>query len=117
MLAILDDGFSIVSQVDYQEYHESDTNKTVDTGIATSATLLSKLLKINLRGNLSSEESSGDIKNCKQKKIHTNVSLLSKFIDYLNDNNILKRNIDFSTDEVGDFIEIVTFNKKGYRHH
>lgn len=68
MLAILDDGFSIVSQVDYQEYHESDTNKTVDTGIATSATLLSKLLKINLRGNLSSEESSGDIKNCKKKK-------------------------------------------------
>lgn len=68
MLAILDDGFSIVSQVDYQEYHELDTNKTVDTGIATSATLLSKLLKINLRGNLSSEESSGDIKNCKQKK-------------------------------------------------
>lgn len=70
MLAILDDGFSIVSQVDYQEYHESDTNKTVDTGIATSATLLSKLLKINLRGNLSSEESSGDIKNCKQKNTY-----------------------------------------------
>lgn len=41
-----------------------------------------------------------------KKKIHTNVSLLSKFIDYLNDNNILKRDIDFSTVEVGDFIEI-----------
>ena len=106
MLAILDDGFSMVSQIDYQENHESNTNKNVDTGITTSATLFSKLLKINLSGRLGSEKSSGDIKNCKQEKIHTNVSLLSKFIGYLNDNNILKRDIDFSTVEVGDFIEI-----------
>ena len=50
MLAILDDGFSMVSQVNYQEYHEAGTNKGVDADLTTSASLLSKLLKINMIG-------------------------------------------------------------------
>lgn len=109
MLAILDDGFSMVSQLNYQEYHEAGTNKGVDTDLTTSASLLSKLLKINISGSFINEKSNGEVKNCKQEKIHTNVSLLSKFINYLSDNNILKKDIDFSTVEVGDFIEV-----KGY---
>lgn len=109
MLAILDDGFSMVSQLNYQEYHEAGTNKGVDTDLTTSASLLSKLLKINISGSFINEKNNGEVKNYKQEKIHTNVSLLSKFLNYLNDNKILKKDIDFSTVEVGDFIEV-----KGY---
>ena len=69
MLAILDDGFSMVSQLNYQEYHEAGTNKGVDTDLTTSASLLSKLLKINISGSFINEKSKGEVKNCKQEKI------------------------------------------------
>ena len=45
MLAILEDGFSMVSQVNYTEQRENSSAQKVEAGISTSS-ILSKLLKI-----------------------------------------------------------------------
>ena len=44
MLAIMEDGFSMVSQINYTEHKEDCSTQKIDAGISTSATLLSKLL-------------------------------------------------------------------------
>ena len=41
-----------------------------------------------------------------KEKVHTNVSLLSKFRNFLIDEKILKSELDFSKIQVGDFVEI-----------
>lgn len=52
MLAIMEDGFSTISQVNYTEHKESNSIQKGEAGISTSATILSKLLKINISGEL-----------------------------------------------------------------
>ena len=47
MLAIVEDGFSTVSQVSYTEHKENNNAQKLEAGVSTSATLLSKLLKID----------------------------------------------------------------------
>lgn len=106
MLAIMEDGFSMVSQVNYSEQKESNSAQKVSGSASTSATLLSKLLKINLSGELSHEGTSGENKNITTEKVHTNVSLLSKFRSYLIDQKILKQDYDMSEIEIGSFIEV-----------
>lgn len=54
MLAIMEDGFSTVSQVNYTEHKESNSTQKGEAGISTSATILSNLLKINISGELNS---------------------------------------------------------------
>ena len=44
MLAIIEDGFSTVSQVSYTEHKENSNAQKFEAGVSTSATLLSKLL-------------------------------------------------------------------------
>ena len=53
MLAIIEDGFSMVSQINYTEHKESSSAQKVDAGISTSAPILSKFLKIDVSGGLS----------------------------------------------------------------
>ena len=53
MLAIMEDGFSMVSQINYTEHKESSSAQKVDAGISTSAPILSKFLKIDVSGGLS----------------------------------------------------------------
>ena len=48
MLAIIEDGFSTVSQVSYTEHKENSNSQQLEIGASTSATILSKLLKIDL---------------------------------------------------------------------
>ena len=48
MLAIMEDGFSMVSQVNYTEHKENNSAQNVNAGVSTSATIISKLLKIEL---------------------------------------------------------------------
>lgn len=100
MLAILEDGFSMVSQVNYSE--ENSSNQKADVGVSTS-TLLSKLLKINMGAELSHAGSSGETTS--KEKVHTNVSLLSKFRGFLSDNKMLKTEFNVSSMQIGDFIE------------
>ena len=98
MLAIIEDGFSTVSQVSYSDHIEAE--------VSTSASILSKLLKIDLKGELSHSGNCGETENTTKEKVHTNVSLLSKFRAFLTDANILKSGFDISNMKIGDFIEV-----------
>ena len=106
MLAILEDGFSTVSQVSYTEHKESNSSQKIESGISTSATILSKLLKINLSGELHHTGGKDENENVAKEKVHTNVSLLSKFRSYLVKEKILKSNLNINQMEIGDFIEV-----------
>lgn len=106
MLAIMEDGFSMVSQVNYTEHAENSSTQKGETGVSTSSTILGKLLKINIGGELGHTGSKDTKENIVKEKVHTNVSLLSKFRGFLVDNKILKSNIEISEMNVGDFIEI-----------
>ena len=106
MLAIIEDGFSMVSQINYTEHTENNSEQKADAEISTSTTLLSKLLKIDVSGGLSHEGNRGQNENIIKEKVHTNVSLLSKFRSFLVEQKILKSDLDFSKMQVGDFIEV-----------
>lgn len=106
MLAIMEDGFSTVSQVNYTEHIEKNSSKKLEAAASTSATILSKLLKIDVSGEISQIGNDGKDTNVVKEKVHTNVSLLSKFRNFLIDKKILKSELDFSKIEVGEFIEV-----------
>ena len=104
MLAILEDGFSMISQVNYTEQRENSSAQKVEAGISTSS-ILSKLLKINMGTELSHTGNNGEKEITAKEKVHTNVSLLSKFRGFLSDNKMLKTEFNVSKMQVGDFIE------------
>lgn len=106
MLAIIEDGFSMVSQVNYTECKENHNSQKADAGVSTSATLLSKLLKIDVKGEISHSGNSTNQDTISKEKVHTNVSLLAKFRSFLVEKKILKATDDISETKVGDFIEI-----------
>ena len=106
MLAIIEDGFSTVSQVNYTEHNEKTSSQKADIGVSTSATILSKLLKINIGGELTHSGNNAENKNVSQEKIHTNVSLFSKFRNLLIDEKMLKTDFDIINMKIGDFIEV-----------
>lgn len=106
MLAIIEDGFSTVSQVSYSDHKENSNAQKIEAEVSTSASILSKLLKIDLKGELSHSGNCGETENTTKEKVHTNVSLLSKFRASLTDANILKSGFDISNMKIGDFIEV-----------
>ena len=106
MLAIIEDGFSTVSQVSYSDHKENSNTQKIEAEVSTSASILSKLLKIDLKGELSHSGNCGETENTTKEKVHTNVSLLSKFRAFLTDANILKSGFDISNMKIGDFIEV-----------
>ncbi len=106
MLAIMEDGFSMVSQVNYTEHKENNATQKIDAGVSTSATILSKLLKIDISGELSQAGNKGEDESVVKEKVHTNVSLLSKFRGFLVEQKMLKSDFDFFKMQVGDFIEV-----------
>jgi len=97
MLAILEDGFSMVSQINYTEHKESNSSQNIDANASTSATILSKLLKMDVSGELNHSGNKGENESITKEKVHTNVSLLSKFRQLQLQSHILhsqtKRNI------------------------
>lgn len=106
MLAIMEDGFSMVSQVSYSEHKEGSSTQRVEAGVSTSATILSKLLKINMSGELAHTGTSDQSENVSREKVHTNVSLLSKFRRFLVEEKFLKSDFDVKKIQIGDFIEV-----------
>lgn len=106
MLAIAEDGFSTVSQINYTEHRESDSRQNINANVSTSASILSKLLKIDVKGEVSHEGKGGESENIIKEKVHTNVSLLSKFRTLLEDENLLKSDFDVEKMKIGDFIEV-----------
>lgn len=106
MLAIMEDGFSMVSQVNYTEHKESDSIQNINAGVSTSATIISKLLKIDISGEVNHTGKKGENERVVKEKIHTNVSLLSKFRGFLAEHKMLISEFDFSKIKIGDFIEV-----------
>ena len=106
MLAIMEDGFSMVSQVSYSEHKEGSSTQRLEAGASTSATILSKLLKINMSGELAHTGTSDQSENVSKEKVHTNVSLLSKFRRFLVEEKFLKSDFDVKKMQIGDFIEV-----------
>lgn len=106
MLAIIEDGFSTVSQVSYNEHKENSNLQKLESGVSTSANILSKLLKIDLKGEVSHSGNSGENTSVAKEKVHTNVSLLSRFRTFLVNEKILKSGFDTANIKIGDFIEV-----------
>ena len=106
MLAILDDGFSMVSQVSYSEHAENKSEQNIGLNAGTSASLLSRLLKIDISAEASHEGASRSDNSLSKEKVHTNVSLLSKFRSYLVDDHVLKTDFSVADVDIGDFIEV-----------
>ena len=109
MLAIIEDGFSMVSEVTSSSQDASSSTGKLSGGISTKA-ILDKLLKIQLEGSFQKDKSTTSGVGTKLEKVHTNVSLLSKFRSELIDGNLLTckagDNLDISNIKAGDFIEI-----------
>ena len=106
MLAIIEDGFSMVSQVNYTEQNENISAQKANAGVSTNSTILGKLLKINIDGELNHSGSKGETSNISQEKVHTNASLLSKFRGFLIDNQLIKSEFNVTKMQIGDFIEV-----------
>ena len=106
MLAIVEDGFSTVSQVNYTMQKESTNGERAGASVSTSATILSKLLKLDVSGNVEHSGKKGETENIIREKIHTNASLLSKFRSMLIENKAIKTNSNIKDIQVGDFIEV-----------
>ena len=104
MLAIIEDGFSMVSQVNSSEQKESTSNQTGSANASTS--LLNKLLKIDLKAEVSHTGNVGESENISREKVHTNVSLLSKFRTTLDEEKLLDTSSDISNMKIGSFIEL-----------
>lgn len=104
MLAIIEDGFSMVSQVNSLEQKESTSEQTGSVNASTS--LLNKLLKIDLKGDISHTGNVGESENISKEKVHTNVSLLSKFRTTLEDEKLLDTSSNISNVKIGSFIEL-----------
>ena len=59
-----------------------------------------------MAGEVNHSGSNGENESISKEKVHTNVSLLSKFRGFLVDNKLLKSDFEVSKIEVGDFIEV-----------
>lgn len=105
MLAIIEDGFSKVSQISTQENNGELRSKSLDSNVF-SVPIIDKFLKINLGGTYNKKDSIQENQIVEREKVHTNVSLFSKFRDYLINKNILKIKFDMDQLDIGDFIEI-----------
>lgn len=106
MLAVMEDGFSTVSQVSYTEHKQHENSQRLEAEISPADSIWSKLFKIDLTGELSRSGNKEEEENVSKEKIHTNVSLLSKFRAFLKSENILKSQFDISQMKIGDFIEV-----------
>ena len=105
MLAIIDDGFSKVSQISSVENIDNNEKNTVGVGVSTSS-IISKFLKIDFRGDIANQKITQHNNSMSKEKVHTNVSLLSKFRSYILENEILKINFDIGKLKIGDFVEL-----------
>lgn len=115
MLAIMEDGFSMVSEVSSSNAVSQRDEDKFHAGFSTSD-LFSKLLKIDLGAEINTEESKQEAISSKRQKVHTSTSLFSRFREKLNKDNLIvemsKENSDISKLNVGDFVEVSgTLNK------
>lgn len=109
MLAIIEDGFSMVSEVSSSNQNSNTSDKKIGGGLSTKA-ILDKLLKIQINSSFEKGKATNEATQTKLEKVHTNVSLFSKFRSELINNQLLsctaETPLDISNVKTGDFIEI-----------
>ena len=105
MLAIIEDGFSKVSQINYVEHKVDDTSKGIYANVGLP-NIFGNLFRIDLKSDVSNSRKTDENESIKKDKVHTNASLLSKFRSYLVSKNILKLEFNVEQMNVGDFVEI-----------
>lgn len=109
MLAIMEDGFSTVSEITNGSSFAANGEAKLAGGGSTNP-LLEQLFKIQLDSNLAGNVNTSKSSAAKFEKVHTNVSLFSKLRTTLLKNGFLvdtsKNKFDFSKVKVGDFIEV-----------
>lgn len=109
MLAIIEDGFSMVSEVSSSNQNSNTSDKKIGGGLSTKA-ILDKLLKIQINSSFEKGKATNEATQTKLEKVHTNVSLFSKFRSELINNQLLsctaETPLDISNVKTGDFIEL-----------
>lgn len=106
MLAIIEDGFSMVSEINFSAITNESRGEKINTSLST-ANIFSKLLKIELGAERSNDSADKNSVSSKTEKVHTSASLFSKFRSKLLDMNLLTTaNYDINEIESGDFIEV-----------
>ena len=106
MLAVIEDGFSMVSEVNSLSTTAASNSEKAKASFSTSE-MLSKLLKIELGADKSNSIQDENCVSNKTEKIHTTTSLLSKLRSKLQEVGIVTdENLDINKIATGDFIEI-----------
>lgn len=99
----------MVSEVSSSNQNSNTTDAKIGGGLSTTA-ILDKLLKIQIEGSFEKGKKLNETSQTKLEKVHTNVSLLSKFRSELINNQLLactaEDDLDISKVKTGDFIEI-----------
>ena len=110
MLAILEDGFSMVSEINSSSTTLTSSSENINASFSTS-NLLNKLLKIDLGAQSSNDSNDQSSINSKTEKVHTGASLLSKFRSELLEMELLttvtnEKKLEINKIEAGDFVEV-----------
>ena len=82
------------------------SNKKIAGSNISSGSIINKFLKIDFKGDLDNLSAKINKKSISKEKVHTNVSLLSKFRSYLIEKQMLKNRFDIEQINLGDFVEI-----------
>lgn len=109
MLAILQDGFSVVSEISTTT-QESSGVSGMTKGEMNSTGLLNRFLKIKLGAEVSGEKKQEEQWISKEARFHTSASLFSEFRRQLIEHDMLtcmaSDTLDIHEIQIGDFIEV-----------
>ena len=109
MLAILQDGFSMVSEISTTSQESNDVSGTTK-GEMSSGSLLNRGLKIKLGAEVSGEKKQEEQWVSKEARFHTSASLFSEFRRQLIEHDMLtcmaSDSLDIHEIQIGDFIEV-----------
>ena len=106
MLAVIEDGFSMVSEISTTQSYSDVNSEGIKTSFATS-NIFSKLLKIQLDGEMNKNKGGESSLREKSEKVHTSVSLFSKLRNKLLDMKLLGNdNVNIKDIKAGDFVEV-----------
>lgn len=109
LLAIIEDGFSQISEVKSSSKNISNVGGNVDSSIKSS-NILSTLFGVALSAKISTESQMADNNEKIEKRVHTQVSLFSKMRKKLIEEELIKQifNKEYSINDIksGDFVEI-----------
>lgn len=108
MLAMIEDGFSMVSSVSSVSSNASSSENKLGFDASVNG-LISRLLRISVSTGLRDSETTGEENSTTSEKVHTVASLFFKLRNYLYDNNmVVDLSVNSTIDDVkpGDFVEV-----------